>query len=200
MGILDPQRGRRAGERLLQPDLFSGWGLRTLSDQHPAYDPHAYQRGSVWPHDTVIAAAGLRRYGLTERAWRLLDGLLAAVTAFEYVQMPELFAGLSRQGPAAPVPYRHANVPQAWGAGAVPHAVRVLLGLEPDLPAGRLYVDPALPPWCPSLSLDQLTLGPHRLRLHAWRRPDGSSAVDMDAPSALEVVHGTPPWLEITAD
>jgi glycogen debranching enzyme len=200
MGILDPERGRRAGERLLEPDLFSGWGLRTLSDQHPAYDPHAYQRGSVWPHDTLIAAAGLRRYGLTEHAWRLLDGLLAAVTAFEYVQMPELFAGLPRVGPAAPVPYRHANVPQAWGAGAVPHGVRVLLGLEPDLPAGRLYVDPALPPWCPSLSLDQLTLGPHRLRLHAWRRPDGSSAVDVDVPSALEVVHGTPPWLEITAD
>jgi glycogen debranching enzyme len=196
MGILDPQRGRQAGERLLEPDLFSGWGLRTLSDRHPAYDPHSYQRGSVWPHDTVIAAAGLRRYGLVEHAWRLLDGLLTAVMSFEYLQMPELFSGLPRSRLALPVPYQNANVPQAWGAGSVLHALRILLGLQPDTPEGRLYIDPALPPWCPDLSLNQLNVGPHHLRLHAWRRPDGSSAVDVDAPASLEVVTGTPPWEE----
>jgi glycogen debranching enzyme len=197
MGILDPERGRRAGERLLQPDLFSGWGLRTLSDRHPAYDPHAYQRGAVWPHDTVIAAAGLRRYGLVEHAWRLLDGLLTAVMSFEYQQMPELFAGLPREPHGVPVPNRWANVPQAWGAGAVLHIVRVLLGLEPDLASGRLYVDPALPPWCPSLSLLDLRVGPHRVRLHARRREDGRSAIDVDAPGGLEVVQGAPPWLDL---
>src|SRR5205823_9152631 len=83
MGILDEERGRLAGKRLMQPDMFTGWGVRTLSDQHPSYDPHSYQRGSVWPHDSVIAAAGLRRYGLNEEAWTILDGLLAAVMCFE---------------------------------------------------------------------------------------------------------------------
>jgi glycogen debranching enzyme len=197
MGILDRERGRRVGERLLEPDLFSGWGLRTLSDVHPAYDPHSYQRGTVWPHDTVIAAAGLRRYGLVEHAWRLLDGLLAAVMSFAYVQMPELFSGLPRQHLGVPIPYRQANVPQAWGAGGVLHIVRVLLGLEPDMPAGRLYVDPALPPWCPTISVEHLRVGRHRVRLVAHRRTDGSTACDVDVPAGVEVVRGTPPWLQL---
>jgi len=163
LGILDAERGRIAGRRLLQPDLFTGWGLRVLSDKHPSYDPHSYQRGSVWPHDTVIAAAGLRRYGLIEEAWTLLDGLLSAVMCFEDIQMPELFSGLPRKEFAVPVPYRMANVPQAWSAGCVMQMVRVLLGVEPDLSAGRLYVDPALPPWCPTFELNNSRIGPREV-------------------------------------
>ncbi|HVS50113.1 MAG TPA: amylo-alpha-1,6-glucosidase, partial [Candidatus Dormibacteraeota bacterium] len=197
MGILDGQRGRVAGERLLKPDLFTGWGLRTLSDQHPSYDPHSYQRGSVWPHDTVIAAAGLRRYGLVEEAWTLIDGLLSAVMCFEDIQMPELFAGLPRREFAVPVPYRMANVPQAWSAGCVLQMVRVLLGLEPDVSAGRVYIDPALPPWCPSFELSKLRLGRHELRLSVQRREDGTCSVDAEATPGLEIVRGAPPWLEL---
>ncbi|HEY8803194.1 MAG TPA: amylo-alpha-1,6-glucosidase, partial [Candidatus Dormibacteraeota bacterium] len=197
MGILDRERGRVAGRRLLEPDLFTGWGLRVLSDRHPSYDPHSYQRGSVWPHDTVIAAAGLRRYGLVEEAWTLIDGLLSAVMCFEDIQMPELFSGLPRKEFAVPVPYRMANVPQAWSAGCVPQMVRVLLGLEPDVPAGRLYIDPALPHWCPSFELSKLRLGEHEVRLSVQRRQDGTCSVDVEAPSSLEVVQGTPPWLEL---
>ncbi len=199
MGILDRERGRLAGERLLEPDLFTGWGLRVLSDRHPSYDPHSYQRGSVWPHDTVIAAAGLRRYGLAEGAWSLMNGVLSAVMCFEDIQMPELFAGLPREEFAVPVPYRMANVPQAWSAGCVLHMVRILLGLEPDLPAGRLYLDPALPSWCPSLTLTKLHLGPHEVRLHVRRTPDGTCSIDADAPAGLEVVQGNPPWRELEA-
>ncbi|HSP08291.1 MAG TPA: glycogen debranching N-terminal domain-containing protein [Candidatus Dormibacteraeota bacterium] len=196
MGILDEARGRAAGARLMKPDMFSGWGVRTLSDRHPSYDPHSYQRGSVWPHDSVIAAAGLRRYGMVEEAWTVLDGVLGAVMCFEDIQMPELFAGLPKREFAVPVPYRMANVPQAWSAGCVLQMVRVLLGLEPDLPAGRLYVDPALPPWCPTLVLDNLRIGSHEVKLSVRREPDGGHSVDTDAPG-LEIVRGTPPWLEI---
>jgi glycogen debranching enzyme len=197
MGILDARRGRIAGERLLQRDLFSGYGLRTLSEQHPSYDPHSYQRGSVWPHDTMIAAAGLRRYGLDEHAWRMMDGLLTAVMCFEDIQMPELFSGLPKEEFAVPVPYRMANVPQAWAAGAVLQMVRVLLGLEPDMPSGRLYLNPALPPWCPRLTVDALRVGQHRIRLRVDRAEDGSCHLDVDAPSGLEVVQGAPPWMEL---
>ena len=197
MGILDRDRGRIAGERLLQPDLFTGWGLRVLSDKHPSYDPDSYQRGSVWPHDTVIAAAGLRRYGLTEQAWALLDGLLSAVMCFEDIQMPELFSGLPKEEFAVPVPYRTANVPQAWSAGCVMQMVRVLLGVEPDLPAGRLYVDPALPPWCPTFELSRLRMGKHEVRLSVQRHEDGTCSLDAEATSGLEIVRGTPPWLEL---
>lgn len=194
-GILDHERAQLVADRLFHPDLFTGWGLRTLSSEHPAYDPHSYQRGSVWPHDTMLAAAGMRRYGRIEDCWRLIDGLLEAVAAFERHQMPELFAGLPRRDPDVPVPYERANVPQAWAAGSIFHAVRILLGLEPDVPAGIVYVDPALPPWCPELRLENVRIGASRLGIHAWRRRDGSSDVQVhiDGPH-LDVVRGLAPW------
>jgi len=199
MGILDGERGRAAGRRLMQPDMFSGWGLRVLSDRHPAYDPHSYQRGSVWPHDSVIAAAGLRRYGMVEEAWTILDGLLTAVMCFEDIQMPELFAGLPKGEFAVPVPYRTANVPQAWAAGSVLHMVRILLGLEPDVPEGKVYLDPALPPWCSKLELRNLQLGRHGVKLRVERRADGEHVVEAEA-DGLEIVRGVPPWLRVAAD
>ncbi|HET9781182.1 MAG TPA: amylo-alpha-1,6-glucosidase, partial [Candidatus Dormibacteraeota bacterium] len=161
--------------------------------------PHSYQRGSVWPHDSVIAAAGMRRYGMAEEAWTILDGLLGAVMCFEDIQMPELFAGLPKSEFAVPVPYRMANVPQAWAAGCILHMVRILLGLEPDVPAGRIYLDPALPRWCARLEMRNLRLGPHHVRLLVQRKPDGSHDIEADAPG-LEIVRGTPPWLAIAAD
>ena len=199
MGILDGERGRAAGKRLMQPDMFTGWGIRVLSDHHPSYDPHSYQRGSVWPHDTVIAAAGLRRYGLGDEAWTVMDGILGAVMCFEDIQMPELFAGLPKNEFAVPVPYRMANVPQAWSAGCVLQMVRVMLGLEPDLPDGKVYIDPLLPPWCPRLDLRNLRLGEHRARIRVERRPDGTHDVDGDV-GGLDLVRGAPAWLDVDAD
>ena len=195
LGILDGRRAGLVADRLMRPDLFTGWGLRTLSSAHPAYDPHSYQRGSVWPHDTMIAAAGLRRIGRLEDCWRLIDGLLGAVSALERVQMPELFAGLPRASLDAPIPYERANVPQAWAAGAVFHAVRVLLGLEPDVPGGTLYIDPALPPWCPELRLENIRVGTQRVTVLAERNPDGSSSAAVESAGPLRVVQGAPPWL-----
>jgi len=195
-GILDKQRAAAVAERLFQPDLFTGWGLRTLSSEHPAYDPHSYQCGSVWPHDTMIAAAGLRRYGRIEDAWRLIDGLLAAVSAFERNQMPELFAGLTRSDPDVPIPYEQANVPQAWAAGAIFMAVRILLGLEPDVPNGVVHIDPALPPWCPELEVENARIGARRVDIAAWRRPDGTSDAQVTVHgSGLDIIRGPAPWL-----
>jgi glycogen debranching enzyme len=196
-GILDRERAVAVADRLMRADLCSGWGLRSLGSRHPAYDPHSYQRGSVWPHDTMLAAAGLRRYGLVEDAWELIDGILSAATAFESAQLPELFAGLSRVPPDVPVPYERANVPQAWAAGAIFHAVRILLGLEPDVPAGRLYIDPALPPWCPQLQVENVNVGAVRLSIAAWRQPDGTSQAHVEVQGGrLAVVPGRPPWLD----
>jgi len=144
-----------------------------------------------------MAAAGLRRYGLIEEAWKIIDGLLTAVMCFEDIQMPELFAGLPREEFAVPVPYRMANVPQAWSAGCVVQMVRILLGVEPDLPAGRVYIDPALPPWCPTFELSGLRLGSHELRLSVRRGEDGTCSVDAEATPGLEIVRGTAPWLDL---
>lgn len=195
LGILGGAAAQSTAERLMRPDLFSGFGLRTLSSGHPSYDPHSYQRGSVWPHDTMIAAAGMRRCGRDQDAWKLIDGVLAAAASLEGFQLPELFAGLRRRPPDTPVPYEQANVPQAWAAGAVFQAVRILLGLEPDVPAGRLYLHPALPPWCPELVLDNVRVGDRRLRIAARRRADGTSDVDLGGQVGhLQVVQGPPPW------
>lgn len=192
LGVLDSARAQRVADRLMCGDLFAGWGLRTLSTQHPAYDPHSYQRGSIWPHDTMIAAAGLRRYGRHEDAWRLVDGLLGAASSLGRFQMPELFAGLTRVRDAAAVPYEQANVPQAWSAGSVFHAIRLLLGLEPDVPNGRLYVDPVLPPWCPTLVLENMRVGDERLTFRAQRRSDGGTDIDVEGSRSggLTVIRG----------
>jgi glycogen debranching enzyme len=200
-GVLDPGQARRVADRLMRPDLFSGWGLRTLSSDHPVYDPHSYQCGSVWPHDTMFAAAGLRRYGMAAEGWMLMDGLLGAVVSFERAQMPELFAGLQRTPPDVPVPYERANVPQAWAAGSIFQLVRVMLGLEPDLPAGRLYVNPVLPPWCPELRMENIRVGDLRVSVEARQRGDGHCAVTVETlgRAALQVVGGPPPWAPLAS-
>jgi len=201
LGMVGLERGDAIARRLMQPDVYSGWGLRTLSTTHPRFDPHSYQRGSVWPHDTMLAAAGMRRYDRLEDCWRLIDGLLDAVASFEHRQMPELFAGLARRAPDVPVPYEKANVPQAWSAGVVFHAVRVLLGLEPDVPNGRIYLDPALPPWCPELRIENVRVGNDRLSIRAARTPSGYTDVEVSSLNgALRVVRGRSPWLACPGD
>jgi hypothetical protein len=87
-------------------------------------------------------------------------------------------------------------VPQAWAAGSVLQMVRILLGLEPDVPAGRIYIDPALPAWCPRLELSKLRIGDREVRLSVHRKPDGDCLVDGDAPG-LEIVRGAPPWQDL---
>jgi glycogen debranching enzyme len=119
-GIVPPERAPLIARRLAAPDLDSGWGLRTLSRRHPAYDPHSYHRGSVWPHDTAIAVAGLRRYGLHASAATLARELLDAAARFPHARLPEVFAGIDRRGRARPVPLPASvsQVPPAWAAGA----------------------------------------------------------------------------------
>jgi glycogen debranching enzyme len=173
-GIADADKAARVARRLLAPDMWSGWGIRTLSAQNPAYDPFSYQRGSVWPHDNAIIAAGMARYGLHAEAHEVARGLLDAAVRFDCYRLPEVFAGLTRAPNSFPVQYRGANIPQAWAAGAVFQIVQAMLGLEADFPNRRLYVDPCLPEWLPSLRLRGLQVGPVRLDLSAWR-DDGRS-------------------------
>jgi glycogen debranching enzyme len=125
-GIVRPERAARVVARLLREDVFSGWGLRTLSTRMARYNPLGYHNGTVWPHDSVLAAAGFLRYGHTDAARELLDGLLSAAAALPEQRLPELFAGYPRGSGRCPVPYPDANVPQAWASGAVVLAVELL--------------------------------------------------------------------------
>ncbi|MEU0046168.1 amylo-alpha-1,6-glucosidase [Streptomyces werraensis] len=125
-GILDEERARATGRRLLEPDFFSGWAVRTLASGQAPYHPLSYHCGSVWPHDNALIALGLARYGLGDEVRALADGLAAAAARCGY-RLPEVFAGYGRADAPAPVPYPHSCSPQAWAA-ATPAALRTALG------------------------------------------------------------------------
>jgi len=168
-GLIRPDRAARVVERLMQPDMWSGWGIRTLSRENPAYNPSSYQCGSVWPHDNGIIALGFKRYGFAHEAARIARDISEAASYFVSYRLPELYAGLERRPGTFPVQYPGANVPQAWAAGSVFHLLQAILGLQADAPNGKLYVDPMLPPWLPDVTLSGLRIGPSTLRLRFWR-------------------------------
>lgn len=175
-GIADPEKAQRTAKRLLQEDMWSGWGIRTLSSTNPAYNPLDYQRGSVWPHDNGIIAAGFKHYGLVEEANQVICGMFNAIECFDAYRPPEVFAGGQRKGHLDfPVLYpKGANIPQAWSTGSIFHMLRVILGLRADAPHKRLYVQPTLPPWLPDITLKDLHVGSCALCLHFWREGDAS--------------------------
>ncbi len=167
--IASPERARRVMERLFQPDMWCGWGIRTLSSHNPAYNPYSYQRGSVWPHDNGIIASGLKRYGFQEGAAHIAEAIFAAASYFDGYRLPEVYAGVERRPSSFPSQYLAANIPQAWAAGSIPHLVRCLIGLRPDAANGVLYVEPYLPDWLPALELQNLKIGDALLDLRFWR-------------------------------
>ena len=189
-GIADEGKAARVVGRLLAPDMWSGWGVRTLSARHlDAYNPHSYQRGSVWPHDNGIIAAGFKRYGFADQANQIAKGILDAAAIFQSHRLPEVFAGLGRDEAPFPVQYWKSNIPQAWAAGSIFHFVRTILGLRADVPDGKLWVNPTLPDWIPSLELCGLKVGPVSLRLRFWREGKESRfAVESEEGGHLEVL------------
>jgi glycogen debranching enzyme len=143
-GIVDDDKAALVVEHLAGPAMSSGWGLRTMASDEAAFDPTSYHCGSVWPHDTAIAIAGMARYGHLQPALSVLEGLLAAADHSDG-RLPELFLGLDRADVGIPVSYPTSCSPQAWSAAAPLLLLRVLLGLDPDVPAGSVRVAPALP-------------------------------------------------------
>ncbi len=130
-GIVDPNKAKLVADRLMADDMFSGWGVRTLSEQERRYDPIGYHLGSVWPHDNSIIAMGFRQYGLDDAFQRLFEGMLEIAGRFEHHRLPELFAGFARKEYDVPVPYPEACHPQVWAAGAIPLMLQTALGLVP---------------------------------------------------------------------
>ncbi|MEO8813445.1 MAG: glycogen debranching N-terminal domain-containing protein [Caulobacteraceae bacterium] len=172
-GIVSKDRAERVVRRLMEKDMWSGWGVRTLSADHPAFNPHSYQNGSVWPHDNAFIALGMRRYGFVEEAARVARDISGAAGFFMLHQMPELYSGLQREADNFPVQYLGANVPQAWAAGSCFAFLAMIVGFAPDAPGGKLYIDPALPDWMRDLTISDLRVGGASFGLHFWR--DGAA-------------------------
>ncbi|GAB2703008.1 amylo-alpha-1,6-glucosidase [Kitasatospora kifunensis] len=141
-GLLDAEESRLVADRLLSPGLADGYGLRTYAAENGGYNPLGYHVGSIWPHDTAIAVHGLAKAGFPDHARRLAERLIAAGPAFE-ARLPELFAGTARSSSRRPAPYPASCRPQAWAAAAPVALLQALLGLQADVPAGRLTVHPA---------------------------------------------------------
>ncbi|GGH48729.1 amylo-alpha-1,6-glucosidase [Microbacterium album] len=164
-GIVPEEFADRVIDRFLQPDLFTGFGIRTLSAQSRRFNPASYHNGSVWPHDTVLTAAGMARYGRRDAAMQVAAGLLDALEAFGG-RLPELFCGFDRDDKPVPIPYPTSCSPQAWAAATPFEILRIGLGLEADAPAG-VFRACAVPPALGRVELTGLPLAGRRVDIVA---------------------------------
>jgi glycogen debranching enzyme len=163
-GIAAEGHAKAVADRLMAEDMFSGWGLRTLSAREKLYNPMSYHNGSVWPHDTAIAAAGLRRYGQVEAFLSVATALFEAALEWEGSRMPELFCGFTRAPGLGPTRYPVACSPQAWAAGVPFHLLSAMLGLSPDARDNRInLIHPVLPSWLDWVEIRDLRLRDSRL-------------------------------------
>jgi len=171
-GIVSPERARHVAERLLSPELFSGWGVRTYAAGQPGYNPIGYHLGTVWPHDNSLIAAGLKRYGFHEEANRIVGRIFEAAQHFPGHRLPELFCGFDRETSPVPVPYPVACSPQAWAAAATFQFLETMLGLRAHAVRGELELQrPHLPDWLSKVTIEGLRVGDGTVDLlfHRWR-------------------------------
>ena len=195
-GIIEIDRVPRVAQRLMAADMFTGWGVRTLSAHHPAFNPYAYHRGTVWPVENAVFALAFARYGLHELMFKLCEAQFEAASLFDYFRLPECFAGHQRES-RHPFPglYPKANWPQAWSASAALLMVQAMIGLYPYAPLHALLLDPHLPPWLPEITLHNLRVGEALVTIRFYRRPDGGSDYEvLEKRGHLHVVRQPSPW------
>lgn len=195
-GIADRSLVRRTFERLFQPDMFSGWGVRTLSAAHPAYNPYAYHRGTVWPVEHGPFAVGAYRYGCHEYVERVARAQFETAALFDYYRLPECIAGHQRdKDHPFPAVYPAANSPQAWSATTVYTLIQAVLGMQPFAPLHVLFVDPVLPEWLPELTITGMRVAGATVSIRFFRMANGGSDYQiLETRGKLRVVRQPSPW------
>jgi len=186
-GIAGRTQAGHVVRRLMETDMFGGWGVRTLSAGSLRYNPLGYHVGTVWPHDNSIIAMGFKRYGFEDELNILAGALFDAARAFPYYRLPELFGGDERSVHQAPVPYPVACRPQAWAAGAMPLITQAVLSLCPDAGRRLFIVRPQLPPWLESVRVNALRIGESEVDLHYKRSGDRTRVEVIDVRGDLKV-------------
>lgn len=195
-GILDDSFVQPVADRLLSDELFSGWGVRTLSARHPAYNPYSYHRGSVWPVENAAFTLGFTRYGLIDHMHRLCLAQFETAALFDYCRLPEVLSGHTRN-PQHPFPalYPDANWPQAWSASGIFLLIEAILGLYPFAPLRLLIIDPQLPVWLPEITLENLRVADAVLSIRFFRKSGGKSDYEiLDQKGRLFVIRQPSPW------
>jgi glycogen debranching enzyme len=194
--IVDASLVSRTANRFVADDLYTGWGIRTLSSQHPAYNPYSYHRGSVWPVEHGTFALGFLRYGLHQYVELICRAQFEAAALFDFYRLPELFSGHQRDvDHPFPALYPQANSPQAWSASAVFCFLQALLGLYPYTPLNMLLLDPHLPTWLPEITLRNLRVGDSVVTIRFYRKKNGTSDYKvLDKRGPLHIVRQPSPW------
>ena len=178
-------------QRLFEPDLFSGWGIRSLSSDHPSYNPYSYHLGSIWPVEHGTFALGMMRFGLHDRVQQIARAQFEAAALFDFYRLPELFGGHPRdEEHPFPAMYPNANSPQAWSASATFCLLQAMLGLYPYAPLKLLVVDPHLPDWLPEITIRDLRVGRAKVTI----RFHGTSWDVLEKEGTLHVVQQPLPW------
>jgi glycogen debranching enzyme len=195
-GIVPRSRARAVARRLMQPDLFSGWGIRTLSANHPAFNPSSYHRGSVWPVENATFMLAFVRFGLYREMERLCRALFETASLFDFFRLPEVLSGhpRDRQHPF-PALYPRSDWPQAWSSAAVFTALQSMLGLFAYAPLKMLVVNPNLPAWLPEITLEKLRVGTSQVSIRFFRGRDGRSDYEVvDRRGTVHVVRQPSPF------
>lgn len=195
-GIVDQSRVKQVAARMMRSDLFSGWGIRTLSADHPAYNPFAYHRGTVWPVTNAGFILAFARYGLHGEMHQLAKAFFESCTLFEHYRIPEVFGGHPRSE-ITPFPgiYTQADWPQAWSASAPFTIIQALLGVYPYAPANLLFLDPHLPEWLPTLTIERLQVGKASLTIRFERDRSGRTRYEvLSLTGPLHLLHQPSPW------
>jgi len=186
--MLSQERARAVTQRFMQPDMFTGWGWRTMSRSERVFNPLSYHRGSVWPHDNSIIAHGMALYEFRDCALKLFTGLMQAALNFRDYRLPELFCGIERREHDEPVQYPVSCSPQAWASGAVFLLLTSVLGIRPSAQRKELnVVNPTLPEWLGHLNVRNLRIGGSRVGLDFTRRGDRTfcNVVDIEGDKLL---------------
>lgn len=189
MGIVPEDRIQSVAERLQAPDMFSGWGIRTLSSQSPAYNPMGYHIGSVWPHDNGLIAMGLRSLGFTDQSLEIAQGIIDMIAEQPWHRPPELFCGYDRIPNQRPIRYPVACSPQAWASGTLFQFLQIMGNLVPHAPENEVLIStPKLPQFINQLSLHHLQIGNTILDLEFERSGDATACRVVKKRGNLRVV------------
>ena len=187
-GIVDPDKAAAVAERTMAPDMFCGWGVRTLSSDSPAYNPMSYHNGSIWPHDNALAAAGLKRYRFDAAAERIAGALFDVAAQARDYRLPELYCGFDRGDARTPVAYPVACIPQAWAAAVPFMLIQTMLGISARAPEGTLKINrPTLPPWLERLELRNLHVGSSSVSLAFAREGNVTGVSLLEQRGAIKV-------------
>jgi glycogen debranching enzyme len=194
-GIVEQDYVLDTARRMMAPELFTGWGIRTLSSEHPAFDPYSYHRGSVWPVEHGSFAIGFMRYGLHRELDHMARAIFEATTLFPYNRLPECFSGHQRDREHPfPALYPKANWPQAWSAAALFTIVQAMLGVYPFAPMRVLFVDPQLPEWLPEITLHNLRVGNAKTTIRFYRHGGRSHYEVLEKRGKLHIIRQPSPW------